>query len=218
MDVQVQAVECDQNDDRGRDWNRQRAGEGPRSQALDDEGDQAIRDHSANHVTARKAVGEWARARDELRQARSVGVRHRARRPEVMEIRLVQNLEHLRGDEHQDHPGVGAEASADQEDREAGHQYRRQFETAQLSDRLEEGMQRFAPEARHPLQHLLVEHVQSAGGEGHRQCDEGDRERGGGYKPRPQCWQRRQNTVERPAMRTIASGRPQVTQGSPARP
>ncbi len=103
----------------------------------------------------------------------------------MVKIRLIQDLEHLRRDEHEHDPGVGAESTAKKKDREPDHQEGGQLETTDFSDRLEHRVQRFAPQARHSLLHVLVQGVKHPGRDRHREPDVRDRERGGGDEPRP---------------------------------
>ena len=67
--------------------------------------------------------------------------------------------------------------------------------------------------ARHRVLDVVVGRVQPAQRDGDRQHLEPDRQHGDRDEPgneSSQCWQRRQNTVVRPAMRTADSGRPHV--------
>ena len=92
MDVQVEPVERLDQEKHYRDRDGESARSGPRCKAPDDECDQSVNDHCANHVTAGKAVAE---VRHLLGEAGAVRVAHRSRRRRMVEPRLVQRFEDL---------------------------------------------------------------------------------------------------------------------------
>ena len=129
------------------------------------------------------------------------------------EVRLVEDLEQLGHDKSHEDESVSREEAAPQIDDEGEKQDGGDLDAAEQRNALEQQVLWRIPRARHRVLNVVVGHVHPAQRDRDGQHQEPDRQHGDRHEPGekcPQCWQRRQNTVVRPAMRTADSGRPQV--------
>ena len=104
-----------------------------------------------------------------------------------MQRRLVQRFQDLCGAERDQHPRVSRRSVAQEKNDKRDHQDRGELQAAQLCNGLKERMKRWVPYAGHRVEHLLVEHVQRAGGdrEGQRDKSNGQGSEGSQAKGQP---------------------------------